>query len=343
MKRILFVTTQYRVGERIYPIIPNLAKKYKLDLMKLYQMNPSWAWPGDGDLRKYFDKEYLHHFNNVYTDINIDYSKYDLIITDDNRQYNGLQDIYFRRKCLVLACNHGVSEHGYETHGFNISFDGCFVFGNKEAVTTYHIPAGIPSNDKLERYKGIDKQHILVIINYLGNAGKQTYRKSDLLRSESYFKLFGSEVFNSIDLLSLQKKYNKPVVIKMKSRPGTDISKDTDYLASVLSKDLDYTVLYDVEDDNKMIAESEIVISAPSTLALKPIQLGIPTALILGTGQTGIFYDYDGLVQANKKDIINALSKKPNMDFINNTLAGGSTFNSTEYFINYIGQCIDGK
>ena len=29
-KNILFVTTQYRVGERVYPIIPELAKKYNI-------------------------------------------------------------------------------------------------------------------------------------------------------------------------------------------------------------------------------------------------------------------------------------------------------------------------
>ena len=48
---ILFVTTQYRVGERIYPIISELSKYYNLDLMKLYQMNSTYQWPGDNDLR----------------------------------------------------------------------------------------------------------------------------------------------------------------------------------------------------------------------------------------------------------------------------------------------------
>ena len=40
MKNILFITTQYRVGERIYPIIPFLSKIYNVDLLRLYQMNP---------------------------------------------------------------------------------------------------------------------------------------------------------------------------------------------------------------------------------------------------------------------------------------------------------------
>ena len=54
MPRILFVTTQYRVGERIYPIIPKLSELYSLDLVKLYQMDPSYEWPGDNDLRNNF-------------------------------------------------------------------------------------------------------------------------------------------------------------------------------------------------------------------------------------------------------------------------------------------------
>ena len=39
-KSILLVTTQYRAGERIYPIIPHLAKEYNIDLIKLYQRHP---------------------------------------------------------------------------------------------------------------------------------------------------------------------------------------------------------------------------------------------------------------------------------------------------------------
>ena len=355
MGRILFVTTQYRVGERIYPIIPSLAKKYNLDLVKLYQMDPSWKWPGSDDLRKYFDKDYLHYFDNVYNSVDIDYSKYDLIITDDNRQYNGLSDIYSKRKCILLACSHGVTEHGYEVHGVNKSYDGCFVFGNKEVSEDHQIAAGIPANDELQQYKNIDKQHILVIINYLGNAGVISTGIPDsdsknLIAFKSFghhgahrtvFRLFNKEVFDAMDLLGLQKKYNKPVVIKIKTRPTTNIQSDLDYLSEVLPKELDYKVLFDVENDNKLVAESEVVISAPSTLALKPIQLQIPTALIIGTGQVGIFYDYKGLV-AKKEDIANTLKIKPDKDFINQTITGGLNFNSTDYFLNYVEQCLNG-
>ena len=314
---ILFVTTQYRVGERIYPIISELSKYYNLDLMKLYQMNQSYRWPGDIDLRNQFDNEYLQYFDNVYTNINTNYDKYDLIITDDNRQFNGLSEIYQRKKCLVLACSHGVTEHNYETKNVGKSYDKCFVFGRKEVKHDHQIPAGIPANDILKTYSNTEKKHILVIISYLGHEGQISTGNG------TFFKLFDKQVFDSIDLLSLQQQSGYPVVIKLKSRIGLNMQKNKQYLNSILPKSLDYSIVYDVEDDNKLIAQSVEVYSAPSTLALKPIQLGIPTTLIPGTGQTGIFYDYE-----------------TNKNFIRDTLEGGKDFNSTQYYMEYIKQCI---
>lgn len=318
MTKILFVTTQYRVGERIYPIIPKLSEQHNLDLVKLYQMNPNWKWPGNNDLRNNFDQQYLKYFNNVYDNINIDYKKYDLIITDDNRQFNGLSQIYQNCKCLLLACSHGVSEHKYEIKNKGVSYDRCFVFGRKEVTANHQIPAGIPANDKLYEYKDIEKKHILVIVNYLGNAGKISTGNG------TYFKLFDKDVFDGIDLVSLQSQSRYPIVIKMKSRPDTNIERDTHYLSSILPKELKYSILYDVQDDNQLIAESVEVYSAPSTLALKSIQLGITTTLIPETGQTGIFYDYE-----------------TNKNFIEDTLEGGKDFNSTKCFLNYIERCIN--
>ena len=315
---ILFVTTQYRVGERIYPIISELSKYYNLDLMKLYQMNSSYQWPGDIDLRNQFDNEYLQYFDNVYTSINTNYDKYDLIITDDNRQFNGLSEIYQRKKCLVLACSHGVTEHNYETKNVGKSYDKCFVFGRKEVKHDHQIPAGIPANDILKTYSNTEKKHILVIVNYLGHEGQISTGNG------TFFKLFDKQVFDSIDLLSLQQQSGYPVVIKLKSRIGLNMKKNQEYLNSILPDSLDYSIIYDVEDDNKLIAQSVEVYSAPSTLALKPIQLDIPTTLIPKTGQTGIFYDYE-----------------TNKNFIEDTLEGGKDFNSIECFLNYIKGCIN--
>ena len=192
-----------------------------------------------------------------------------------------------------------------------------FVFGRKEVKHDHQIPAGIPANDILKTYSNTEKKHILVIISYLGHEGQISTGNG------TFFKLFDKQVFDSIDLLSLQQQSGYPVVIKLKSRIGLNMQKNKQYLNSILPKSLDYSIVYDVEDDNKLIAQSVEVYSAPSTLALKPIQLGIPTTLIPGTGQTGIFYDYE-----------------TNKNFIRDTLEGGKDFNSTQYYMEYIKQCI---
>ena len=66
MKRILFITSQYRTGERIYPILPILAAEYKIDLLKVYQMTNKHKWVGNKDMRLKFDKDYLHLFDSIF-------------------------------------------------------------------------------------------------------------------------------------------------------------------------------------------------------------------------------------------------------------------------------------
>ena len=38
MKKILLIATVYRVGERIYPIIPKLSEEFEVDVLKTSQM-----------------------------------------------------------------------------------------------------------------------------------------------------------------------------------------------------------------------------------------------------------------------------------------------------------------
>ena len=100
MKRILFITSQYRVGERVYPILPILASEYSMDLLKVYQMVNDHKWVGDKDMRLKFDRDYLHLFESVF-EHTCDVSKYDLIISDDNRHTSKtkLATLYNQKKC----------------------------------------------------------------------------------------------------------------------------------------------------------------------------------------------------------------------------------------------------
>ena len=289
-------------------------------------MSKSHKWVGDDDLRFSFDEIYGEYFNEVFYDY-CDSSKYELIISDDNRltPKTKLDRIYENKKGPMLACTHGNGDNPYLIEGYKKVFDNCFVFGNKEKQFDYCIPIGIPANDGLINYKGLEKKHILVIINFLTNR-------------QSPFKVnFGKELFEKLDLLSLQKEYNLPVVFKLKSRADEGgFEHNVKYLKGILPDNLNYRILVDVKNDNQLISESKIVISAPSTLAFKPIQLGIPTVLIDKSGQVSNFYDYDGLFDINNdfKSYLREYTLKK--DFIENTITGGLEFNSTTLMVNEI-------
>ncbi len=341
MPNILFITTQYRSGERIYPIIPYLSKQYNLDLFKTYHMHPTRGkWGGNIDGRKIFDKNYKQYFKNTFNEIdNIPFEKYNLIISDDCRLQSGMGEIYQRRKCLMIGNSHGNNRFNYPITNYQKCFDGCFVFGENEITHQHLIPGGIPSNDKLKNYQDIEKQHILLITNFLGN--KPTYTDP----FGFHFLPMDDNFFNNLRLLDLQKKYNKPIIIKIKSREDGDYKEDINYIKNLLPEGLDYKIVVDVEDDNLLIAQSEIVLGHPSTMMLKPLQLKIPTAMFknYGYGDEGgcIYKNCNQLIELEYNQIIKTLESPPDLEFISKTVTGGLGFNSIDHYIHYIKQCIN--
>ena len=330
MKKILFITSQYRTGERIYPILPILASEYKIDLLKVYQMANKHKWVGDRDMRLKFDEDYLHLFDSVFLNT-CDVTKYNLIISDDNRYTTKtkLSNLYNQKKCSMVSFEHGNNNKGYFGIGHNVVFDKCFVFGDKDVKHRDQIAGGIPSNDGLLQYANLKKKHIMVIVNFLGN------------RTSPFKVNFDEMLFNSLQLINLQKQINLPVVIKLKSRADEGgFEKNLRYLQSILPNELDYKIVIDAEDDNKLIAESVCVISAPSTLAFKPIQLGIPTVLIKDSGQTGSFYDFEGLFDIREYDNNYLLSEHNYTDWISRSIEGGLQFNSTNVVVSKLKEII---
>ena len=323
MKRILFVTSQYRVGERIYPIIPELAKEFDVDLLKLYQMSKGHRWVGDYDMRTKFDAEYLHFFNDVYENT-CDVKNYDLIISDDNRhtQKTNLHKLYSQKNCPMVSFEHGNNNKPYFELGHKVVFDKCFVFGEKDIIHEDCIAGGIPANDKLKDYMYLPKKHILVIVNFLGN------------RTSEFKVNFDENLFKSIDIVRIQKHFELPVIIKLKSRADEGgYENNLKYLKKILPSELDYKIVIDVDDDNKLIAESKCVVSALSTLSFKAIQLGIPTALIADSGQVGSFYDYGVLFDLHKEFLPYLIKEDRKLEWISKSISGGVEFNSTQIVI----------
>tara|TARA_B100001564_G_scaffold301395_1_gene268709 strand:- start:1604 stop:2644 length:1041 start_codon:yes stop_codon:yes gene_type:complete len=342
MKRILLIVTVYRIGERIFPIIPKLSEFAKIDVMLVYQMSKKETWYGDKDMRIKFKDDYGKYFDNVY-DMDgdrlsvkgIDLSVYDLVIYDDNRDKHNINEVYKKIDCPVLANVHGnwwlngKRNHNMDEH--NKAFDYVSVFGNKEKNeyknNSHILVGGIPSNDDLKYYDRTN-DYILVIVNFLGN------------RFSPYSVNVNEEFIKKTKLLELQKKYNKKVVFKLKSRRDHPFpQKDYDYVKSIVPKELDYITIMDFEDNNQLICGAFLVISAPSTFAFKSIQKKIPTILIKDSGIIGNFDGFPGLINLNDdilKNIEYQIENGIDDNLIENLVEGGADFTSTDKYINNV-------
>lgn len=338
------MSTIYRVGERIYPTIPELSKQYEVDIFKTAQMSDSIDWYGDLDFRKVFDEKYQSCVNEIFYK-KPKLNKYDLILIDDSRPRNGVKEIYSEAKKLdiqTVSNYHGSSDFNKDTLKRNFRYwDKTFLFGKKDyeryvnsgiGSEENYLKGGIPANDALNNYERMN-EYILVIVNFLGN------------RTSPFDIQVDYEFIIKTGLIELQREFNKKVIFKLKSRLDHPYPiKDVEYLNDIVPDDLDFDVVVDCENDNKLICDSFIVISAPSTLALKSIQKGIPTILIKNSGQIGCFYDYDGLVDLNTQKIFDEIELQHNtgrnIEFISNTIEGGIDFDSKGKYVNEIGRLL---
>lgn len=303
-----------------------MAEEFTVDIIFTYKMTSSYRWPGDNEVRFNFFNKHKDKFNNIY-DTGYGIGKlpepfdYSIIVYDDNRKSHNMELVYANAQGPIFAANHGNTNQGHAYQHDKTVYDYSFVFGRDDVRVDFNIPAGIPANDALIDYKDVEKKHVLIIGNFLGN-------RSTVLGLKAQDKAF----FDALNLKELNSKYNLPVVIKLKSREDERGYKhNLEYLESIIDPDVDYKVVVDIENDNKFIAESAAVISPGSTLALKPIQLGIPTVIVDGYGQIGTLRKYPYICQPS--DVIEYLSKytfEDTKEFIENAIEGGLTFNSTE-------------
>ena len=146
-----------------------------------------------------------------------------------------------------------------------------------------------------------------------------------------------------IGLKEIQEKYDKPVFVKVKSRlhdaPSYDI--DAEYVRKVLSQfNIWGEIVFDVEDDNKLICDSVCVIGAASTMMYKPIQKGIPTVMIKGSGWSDFFGDFPGILDWDKKLIHKELERQEiegkDTKYLEYIIHGSSDYSSTEKYVKHI-------
>jgi len=348
--KVLIALGIYRSGEKIIPIIPELKKHCDVDVMFFFQMNKDSKWFGDIDHRlelktylenlgvKVFQGPGENEFRTGSKNIlnNFDFSKYKIIIIDDNIAKSSWGTVAIAEKgkqdgCIVIGSPHG--NHEFDRLNFdkkiNNIFDYIFVFGEKEqnlfTKKDKIIPTGIPSNDCLCKYER-KNEYILMVMGYLPNCpGNHDY---DVFTEKSFIK---SKV------LELSEKYGKKILIKEKSRHHKGLKK---YFQFLEDKYENVKVIMDVKDDNEMSSNAFLSLSAPSTLSFKTIQIGIPTILFKNHGMTGNFYDYDGLVDLNSCNIEDEVKKQIDKGrdekFLKETLECSLDFSSTNKYFNKI-------
>jgi len=328
-KRVLLLFTNHRVAEKLWPIIPELASDYTIDLFCIGLFSKETPWVGDVDERdikinKY--REYIDHIiygpglryhgDSIKDDLAsyVDLSLYHLVIYDDNRRKSEYNIPNFYSKCkkhniTVVGNSHGNEDRPHQENGVAYDFAMDFQTG------------GIPANDTLISKKRGNK-HILIIANFLGN------------RASIFPVNFDKFFIDNCGIRYLQEKYNCPVKVKIKTRlDKPDYTNDIKYVNDLL----DCEVIANTDDIDQLIADSIFVIAAPSTLCFKSIQLGIPTILIRGAGAIGNFKDYPGLVNLNKQEVINSLEEQFEhgryTDYIAKTIAGGDAFSSSTVYV----------
>ena len=246
-----------------------------------------------------------------------------------------LYDWLSKQDIKVIACPHGNRRYkGYRIHKrFKRHYDYSFVFGKKEQrqlakinkeSSKNLIRGGIPSNDALKNYSRKNK-YILVIPNITDPEQIHGPIKG--------FKAFTRKVFDKLKLVKLSDKYNCPIIIKEKNK----LYHNSSFLRKSM-KGYPVEFMLDCADDNQLIADACCVISAPSTMAFKPIQMGIPTVLLHGHGMTGNFYDFIGLVDSDCDNVHKCIKRQKGKQesFIKNTLDGGLEFNASEIYMSRI-------
>tara|TARA_Y100000593_G_scaffold82678_1_gene155465 strand:+ start:4106 stop:5194 length:1089 start_codon:yes stop_codon:yes gene_type:complete len=355
LKHLLIILTNNRVNEKTRSIIPELSKYYKLTIYNIGEMSKHTKWYGDIDPRIKFRQDTDKYIYKVIDGEGLDFhgdgikslmdyislDDYDGILYDDNRIMPELQLplLYQEAKkkdIPVIGNSHGnwtFEEKVME--GLGKVYDYQFVLGKKEKLVYKQISdvdklllGGIPSNDKL-KYVERNNDYILVITNFLGNhpAGRSIY--------PNFFDKFFVE---KTGLIELSEYYKLPIVVKQKTRlDDDDYEKNINYIKECFPSNVNLDIVTDCDDICGLVCNSHFIVSALSTLCFKPIQKGVPIAMIKGSGFVGNFYDSNSLCELDKSSVHESIEWQiengKDIEFIETTVEGGLEFNSTEKYI----------
>ncbi len=372
MERILFILTMLKTSEKVYTVIPQLAAKYEVDVLLHYR-----TAPGESDHNN--AKVILDSWKGVIKEVSESVARdrvrqgyYGLAIFDNNVFKEGIEyELYMRlrqnSRTKIIGCPHGnrsffkykvpkkfQKSFGPIIHRMNLGrlYNYSFVLGQKEKrelvsrgqTAKYMLPGGVPANDVLKDMSRGNK-HILLITNHVARHAKA--KTKDTPKTH----VIGMREFKMTGLLKISEQEQCPIIFKEK----TDL---TPYMKKALSQYPQVECiagasnLQEFERNHRLIADSKLVVSVPSTMAFKSIQMGIPTVIIAGVGnyplgQMGCFRDFPGLVKRlNPEEIESKYYEQRDgdlryTDFIADTLEGGVDFSSSERYLDHIDKVVE--
>ena len=369
LKKLLFMATHYRNGEKIFSMIPELCKHFDVYVLTIFNMSINsnlkdqmffdtkegyhimfnkyakkvWNSPSglEGDT-EYNYREFIIDLINKFDDYDFDIVLCDNDIFPGGLGWSRMVKYFMRSNIPIVASPEGNREYKNKKRikGFKSVYDYLFLFGEKEKRKIIEYCETSNSLKTGKSSKKFKKRGICGGIP--SNDNLKNYHRGDkyilvtpnfIEGQESRFKLSTKKLFEKIKVIDISKEYDCDIVIKLKHRVNFSIQSFIDSFKCYGN----VTCINCCEDDNKLMADAKMVIGAPSTYMFKPIQLGVPTVLLKGHGQVGNFYDYPGLVEPNYKEIKKSIDYQMKngkfKSFVEETISGGLEFNSTRIYI----------
>lgn len=362
-KRIIFITTVSRLAARVIPAMIELKKEFDVEVIRLGQSSVNTKHldrlPFDQLLSANFKKmknsvgikyteqrassAHRKSVNEILKSVSLD--NVACIITDECRGCNYEKTIIDRAKALdipIIANIHGnllfTETNRYIKKAF---WDYLLCFGKDDAKrftsNKYNvIAAGIPANDALKNAKRTN-EYILVIANTI-------FPLQSILEFGDKVQVLNRKAFNMMAIKELSNNLGVPLRIKIKHQLNTKVDDEIKQLKSQIPEGVEFKIDVNVENEDDLIRRAKFVVSYGSTMAFKPIQLGVPTIIYKELGPVGSFREYPVLYQLKRQKAKEFfLPENERIKFVNKVVTGGSDFKSTQHYVSAVKNIIDAE
>lgn len=353
---VIFIATIHRMSERIICAINEIQKKMDVSIINFGQVSFNTNYEASLNYKEYvvenfsdssiFNISKINHRGEILTKRNelvglvndIITDKTVAIIIDDSRPIAFFVDVYEIAKSKgvkVFANVHGNYSFDKIPDVYGVTgkktYDYLFCFGEFEKKYLIELgmeesrilAGGIPANDDLKNFHRTN-DYILVLPNFV-------------LSPSSEFWGMTADIIKKMKLQELQHKTGNKIIFKLKHRMSTNQKQEISCLLNFLPDGMDCEILHNVKNENSLIAGASCVFTYGSTMAFKPIQLGVPTVIYKEFGYVGNFIEYGGAV--NLDDSYDYIFEDGFMNyekdkFLRSTLSGGVDFTSSSYYLN---------